>query len=422
MGSLHMRFSCKVFLFAGFLGAFIPALQAQDSTKVNRSLQYSVHVFADIETGTNGMNQYMMNRLTFGGYMTDESIERAEKGIRKNNRIGLISSVGMFADIKGNDTSLSKWIPNVVGLMQENYFGSVISQGAWQLVFRGNGMYKGQSLDLSGTRFTQFSSRKLQFAWSGLRAKNAKGFNYTFYLGISQLLAYRNMSMTSGSLFTDGDVQFVEAQYSADFINTGAVKQSGAGWGAGLGFNMYKTLPNARYGITVEVRDLGFYQVQNAMHLTKNMDQSVRINQSSIGLKSLNTADWLEYLRDTVNQALAPDSAFENRTVLMPFRLGTSFSLGNYIFQLKYVYLPGYLPNLKLRHAKFNLHGNGFGVFPELSLGGFDIVNFDLNFNYSKSIANKHFFVGMQLRGIESMVLPKITHGAGASLQLSYYF
>jgi hypothetical protein len=55
-------------------------------------------------------------------------------------------------------------------------------------------------------------------------------------------------------------------------------------------------------------------------------------------------------------------------------------------------------------------------------LGGFDVVNFDLNFNYSKSIANKHFFVGMQLRGIESMVLPKITHGAGASLQLSYYF
>ena len=94
----------------------------------------------------------------------------------------------------------------------------------------------------------------------------------------------------------------------------------------------------------------------------------------------------------------------------------------NYIFQIKYVYLPGYLPNLKLRHAKWSLYGKGFGVYPELSLGGFDVANMNLNFNYSKSIAKKYFFVSMQLRGIESMLLPKLTHGAGASLQLSYFF
>jgi hypothetical protein len=230
------------------------------------------------------------------------------------------------------------------------------------------------------------------------------------------------MDMAQGSLFTDGNLQFIDAQYSADYINTGAVRQQGRGWGAAVGFNLYKRISGSRTDFSIEVRDLGFYQIQNAMHLTHKMDQSVRINQSSIGLKSLNSADWLEYLRDTVNQTLAPDSSVESRVVLMPFSLRTNFSLGNYIFQIKYVYLPGYLPNLKLRHAKWNLHGKGFGVYPVLSLGGFDVVNFDLNFNYSKSIANKHFFVGMQLRGIESMVLPKITHGAGASLQLSYYF
>lgn len=422
MESLHMRFSCKVFLFFGMGAGWIPSINAQDTLKKFTPLEHSVHVFADIETGSNGMNQYMMNRLALGGYMKDEEIESAEKRIRKQNRIGVLSSVGFYADIKGNDTSLSKWMPNAIGIMQENHFGSSVSEGAWQLLFRGNGKYKGQTLDLGGTRFTQFSSRKLEFAWTGLIPKNTKDYNLTLYLGVSQLLAYRNMDMTQGSLFTDGDLQFIDAQYSADYINTGAVRQQGRGWGAAVGFNLYKRISGSRTDFSIEVRDLGFYQIQNAMHLTQKMDQSVRINQSSIGLKSLNSADWLEYLRDTVNQSLAPDSAFENRAVLMPFRLGSSFSLGNYLFQIKYVYLPGYLPNLKLRHAKWNLHGKGFGVYPVLSLGGFDVVNFDLNFNYSKSIANKHFFVGMQLRGIESMVLPKITHGAGASLQLSYYF
>lgn len=417
-----MRFSCKALLFFGGLLGSGSCLQAQDTIREFAFPDHSVHVFAEIETGSNGMNQYMMNRLALGGYMKDEEIESAEKRIRKQNRIGVLSAVGFYADIKGNDTSLSKWMPNAVGIMQENHFGSSISEGAWQLLFRGNGKYKGQTLDLSGTRFTQFSSRRLEFAWTGLMPKNTKDYNLTLYLGVSQLLAYRNMSMTQGSLFTDGDLQFVDAQYSADYINTGAVRQQGRGWGAAVGFNLYKRLSGSRSDFSIEVRDLGFYQIQNAMHLTHKMDQSVRINQSSIGLKSLNSADWLEYLRDTVNQTLAPDSAFENRAVLMPFRLGTSFSFGNYLFQMKYVYLPGYLPNLKLRHAKWNLNGKGFGVYPELSLGGFDVANLNLNFNYSKSMLKKYFFVSLQLQGIESMILPKLTHGAGAALQLSYYF
>lgn len=423
MVSLNMKRICNLGLII-FATAQVLSANNTDSLTSSKGYMSLVNARVLLESGGSGMNQYMMNRLGFGGYMSGDKIENAEKYIHANNRFGFVAGFSLGAGIHSNtDTSshVSNWVPNSVLVGQNTIVGGNYTLGAWQTVFRGNAPFLAKKLELGKTSFTQFQTREVTAGWDDVYKSSSKNVFVSVFLGVSQLLAYRNLNLESGSLYTDSTRNYVDAGYSAEYTNTGRDGLRGTGWGLKTGFNF--VINAQKKPIVLAIYDLGFYQINGAQYLEKKMSGTVRIQQSEIGVQSLNSADWIEYLRDTVNASLAPDSTTVSKAILAPFYVYSSFHLGNFNMQLEYRYINGYLPRLSIVPHKSIQLFKGMGATPELQLGGFDTYNLNFKLQYYKNYGKpgniRVVNIYAKIWGIEAFAFPQKTRGAGVSLGMS---
>lgn len=398
--------------------------QIQDTTSSKNGI-YGYSTTVVLESGSSGMNQYMLYRMGLGGYMSTEKIENVEKHIHKQNRLGVRSmyEIGILLKASSDTNRKGRFVPSKLYINQQQFLGARHSMGAWQLVFRGNAPYLGKTLDFGNSGFTQFASRSLVARWDRLLTSNSGKLTVSGILGVGQLLAYRKMNITQGSLYTDTSRNYVDVQYAANYSNAGANAGKGMGYGGLLGLDFNWLLNNNRqfYG---GMRDLGWFKYNKADVLTKDMSEPARINQTSIGLKTLNSADWLEYLKDTVNLALAPDSSTNSKWIMAPTRFFLTYQTAKAMVTLDYLRITGYLPRLSYMPSKF-IRLKSVDILPEAQLGGFDTWNVNMQMVYAHSFGTKSdrrfIYAYVQLQGIEAMMFPGLTHGAGLQFGISLF-
>lgn len=415
-----MRRICNLVLVLSLSTSVLRAEGTADSSG-NPVFKHYLGLRFRIESGSNGMNQYMINRLVLGGYMGTEKIEKAEKHIHAHNRMGVAASYSVGFNLKSSADTNHRWLPEYVYLTQNQIVGASFSQGAWQSVFRGNAPYLGQTLNLGKSGFTQFASRAILFQWKELKILPDKSGRIAFDIGLGQLLAYRKLNIKSGSIYTDSSRNYVDAQYSGTYVNGGSNATRGIGYG--MTFGSIVSIPN-KGGLRFGISNLGVYKYNHGDKLSKEMDAPARIHQTTLGLKSLNSTDWINHLKDTVNIALAPDSAKSSAWIVSPFTVFLEFNYKVMKIKMDYIFMQGYLPKLSISPARLVFKKNKFLFNPEFQLGGFDTWNLNAEIMYLNILRNgnrdKGYVHGfLRVQGIEAWALPSLTHGSGVWLGLS---
>lgn len=404
-----------------FIGLLLPisALQAavKDSSDGRRII--GVKLNTDLITGSTGVSQYMLNRLALGGYMSPENIAKSDKHVGENSHAGFGFNASfnvLFDSLSRNGKSLKGLRIYRVGLQLNTIAGATFSQGAFRTVFMGNAPFLGQQLDIKA-RMKQYSTRGISAGW--MMRKN--GGMLKLGVGLEQLLAYRNLNIHDSYLRTDSNASNVYAKLNGTFYNSGQY-HNGYGLVTEVSWQFKSQKKTVRL-LSLGISRLGFYLAPEGNEFSKIMDTAARIQQSEIQLKLLNSSAWVTQQKDTFTRALDPDSNFiKNKLIIAPFHLSADIQIKNLQVKFYYIYINGYLPSATLTPAKpFKV--SGLQVQPALQLGGFDTYNLNLRFG---SLVKLNASIGMdwalQLNGIESMILSKITHGAGAGLGVKVYY
>jgi hypothetical protein len=214
-------------------------------------------------SGSNGLNQYMLNRIALGGYMPTEQIVHAEEKVKGLNRTGFILNAFTYATLSSKpDTAWrKKWRlkPTDIEAVVSTMVGAQFDKGAFQLIFRGNAPYLGQTLEFGRSKLKTYSMRTVfvNFNNSYFNNLGGKKTNFGFQIGLSQLTSYQNLKFTQGSVYTDSNRNYIDAVYSANFNNS--KNNSGLGVGIGLLSNANLNWKSGMIYFSIRLNNLGVY-------------------------------------------------------------------------------------------------------------------------------------------------------------------
>lgn len=404
----------------------------------SKAVSRDLSIVGSVMSGSSGLNQYVLNRLAFGGYISPSDMEKAESRIRKSNRAGFYATFNAeMTLLQKPDTGWrKKWRlkPTGIKYFQFETGGAAFSKGAFQTVFRGNGYFLGETLNLGKSGLTYWSGRSLKVNFGNMW-QGKTGSTFSASIGVGQMTSYRKLNLEKGSIFTEANRSYVDVSYTGDYYSTGARRPGGVGLGIATDLSFDLLIPqNKKDGskrlkpLSINLVNFGLYQASSGTQMSKAMDSALRISQSVIGVNSLNTDAWISNLRDTALGGLSPDSVSQSKWVLAPFYLSANFGFKIWQVRLDYMYVKGYLPRLTFSSTRFSYNLKNIQFKPEFQFGGFDTYNLNLRFNYFKRLANSNksnrYYTGFfaTLNGIEGLILPKNDHGAGLILGFYYGF
>ncbi len=413
MRVLNMKLKFKnLILFVLFFLSF-SSIFSQNKPIQNKAKLAAIKISGGLTTGSGGMSQYMLNRLSLGGYMSHENIHKSDHNLQANSRAGFNANgtISFIFDSTATYNRISKR-PYLykISIDYLNYAGSSFSQGAFRAVFLGNTDFIGQQLELK-TKVLQMSTSQINAAWKW----KLKQGQLTFGAGFGQLHAYRNLNVKNGFLRTDSALQYVDVKINGDLL--------AANYGYGITTELQWAFNNKikrDFQIhNLGLSNLGVYSAPFLNHFSKTMDSGARIHQATITINSLNRNTWITDQRDTFNNAFRPDSAQQSKLIYTPFQVFAEFGLYKYKLLFKYIHIPGYLPSLTIHYKPFLY--KKIQATPALQLGGWDTWNINLGIaNAPKSNPKANLDWMVNFYGLEAFAFPKSTHGAGVIVGLKY--
>jgi hypothetical protein len=416
-------------------------------------------------TGSNVLPFSFMGKMAFGGYITPAATESIESHLKTQNRAGYMQSVGLvFYPLNRRFNSeqykaAGKKAEIVsIGIRNIQMAGLTFSGDAFRLVFRGNGYYKGKTLDVGSNNFFALGMNTVDFGISVPKSKRIE----KLYFSIAQVTQYNLLKTQNMSLYTSAIADSV-------VINGRFYSQSTAGLGfgqKGLGvmITMDRTMRLSSSGsgrlakpIYYGVRDLGllFLPTLSVDSRGYSWDEntgglkpagespikSVTVTQAVVSARDLQLGNWFTTQRDTLNSRLRVNSQKRSGTVISPFTLyaqkelfsirpkeqtDTKKGLGTAIYHamdLNFTYLniPGYVLSTTLSWGSYyrpkgEQKWTSFYSEYYLGLGGFDTWNLGYKgFLKSNIIGMGQTSFMLDLRGLEAWLFPKRQHGAGIS-------
>lgn len=406
------QISEKLFAIA-FLAASVSTVVAQSASPV----LYGFKIMADMQSGSNGVNQAMMNRFLFGGYIPREKMLQADKYLHGNNRAGIYASYGatvLFDSSNHSGKAISHPRLYKIGLELSEQAGATFDQGAFRTVFLGNADFKGQTLSLK----SNIKEYRTTTVWLGWNLKK-KGSSLKFGLGFSDMMSYQNIQVKNGSIRTDSSASNVYAAWNGDIYST-PLKQFNPGVVTEISWQK-KNSKKSVYFSGMGISNFGIYMVKSAWHYTQKMDSMAHIKQAELSFKSLTNSAWASQNADTFSKALTPDSSKEKLTVWSPYRLFADFQLGKIKLGFNYIHIPGYIPAATIAPSK-PLKLGALNVTPSLQLGGFDTYNINVSAGGLAGMAGEWKIDWLvKVYGVEGFVAPGMTHGGGVMLGVKIY-
>lgn len=416
-------------------------------------------------TGSNVLPFSFMGKMAFGGYITPAATESIESHLKSQNRAGYLQSSGLvlyplkrrFHSEQFHAASNKVEVVSI-GIRNIQMAGLTFSGDAFRLVFRGNGYYKGQTLEVGSNKFFAMGMNTVDFGISVPKSKRIE----KLYFSIAQVTQYNLLKTQDMSLYTSSIADSV-------VINGRFYSQSTAGLGfgqKGLGvmMSMDRTMQIGSSGsgrlskpIYYGARDLGLLFLptlsvdsrgyswdENTSGLKPAGESQIRpvtVTQAVVSSRDLQLGNWFTSQRDTLNSRLKVNSQKRSGTVISPFTLYAQRELFSYspnnqnsskkglggaflhVMDLNFTYLniPGYQLSTTLSWGSFyrpkgEQKWTSFYSECYLGLGGFDTWNLGYKgFLKSNIIGLGQTSFMIDLRGLEAWIFPKRQHGAGIS-------
>ncbi len=302
MKKIHLLFTLFpfTFLFAQEIYQF-----KADSVSLNNRLELK----GSLEHFATNISSGIQNKLLFGGFISNEVIEKNVAKQRELNYLGVDVPVEMIY-LNGNKGFIKDSL--AWGIKAGSYtFGGVnYSKPLFQLIFQGNTQFLGDTVNLGETR-----SKLLSFQKAGFGIFNRyKGFS--LFLNAVNVSAYAQMNMSSFFLEQneDGSSIGIKARGDVNF-------HEGTGFSKGLGicldaeYTFMSEWINKRRGLfQVSAQNIGFAFLKNTVNYSMNTSLSYsgfKFNQLlTDGILPNTSSEWLDSLGITKTN--------KERTVLLP--------------------------------------------------------------------------------------------------------
>jgi hypothetical protein len=375
-----------------------------------------VSVDLNIESGSNGMSKDMVNRLVWGGYISNEIKSQSATLLKATNNFGYMANYGMSAFIKGNAK-----FDYLIGFKSQEVANSLYTKDFFNLMFYGNQSYKGGTANLGNT---SVNALKFQEAKFGIMMHNVDSVGK---IGVSvsvlkgqQLFYFKTNENSSLYTSADGSELVLNSNFNmaiSDTNNTGIGAWNGIGASADIFFEtIYKSKWNQKCMLTVNVNNLGF------INWWKN---SVQYSSDSTFRYSGYTVKNINDLRDSTINRISQDSLLvdlangrsENFNVNIP----TSLILVNKVYfsekyrlsaGFRHIYNANYKPyvflepELKHKNVCYTLHV-GYGGYAKLNVG------------FSATWNTKAWFVKAGSNSLQGFVAPNASFSQGFFLSVA---
>lgn len=418
--NMHNISSFFIFIF---LLAITPASIAQyNSDFMNyEHTGKSVSINAEYEAGSNGIQNAMVNKLIFGGFIDQTMKDAALNKMRGYNQMGLNLNydVNAFFGRKKNYAFL-------IGIKNQEILNATYTKDFYQLMFYGNKPFLDKTANFTGTNINALRFQEIKFGVMMHKVDTTAkiGVSVSFVKG-EQLFYIR--ARNNSSLYTnaDGTELIFQSNFNMAVSDTGKKKNlwsfNGIGASADIFFETpYKSKIGTHSILTVNANNIGF------IHWSEN---SLQYSSDSVlkfdGYKVNNILD----LKDSTLNQINTDSILREvtnaRKESFNTNIPTNLILMNKIFFKKgyavaagfrYMFHSNYKPYVFLE-PEYKIK-NKLTVTVHIGYGGYTRLNTGLALTYN----TKGWFVRLGSNSLQGYILPKQTFGQGVYLSIAKKF
>jgi hypothetical protein len=383
-------------------------------------MKRSVSANLDFDAGSNGMNNKMMTRLLFGGYIDNGMKDESSKLLKGKNNLGvnLVYSVNAF--LKGNDK-----VDILVSVKDQEILNATYTSDFYNLMFYGNKMYEGKTANLAGSNINalRFQEVKVGFIRHHFDSVAKIGVSVSFLKGEQLFFLKANKG---SSLYTSGDGSEIifNSNFSmalSDTSNKKFLGFNGVGASADIFFETpYKSRIGKRSVLVVNANNIGFiHWLNNSVQY--NSDSTLRFSGYHVNnIFDLKDSTLNRINRDSVVYSLT-HARKESFNVNIPtnlviinriyfgrqrFSLSTGF---RHIFNANYIPYVFVEPEYRIKNFLFAFH-TGYGGYVRLNVGASVCWN------------TKGWYVRLGSNSLQGYVLPAKTAGQGLFVSIAKKF
>ena len=394
-----------------FLLFFSTAIRAQYNTAFTKydGAGRSVSANLDFDAGSNGMNNSLINRLVWGGYIDDDLKKSSEKYLKAKNNLGVNLSYDVSAFLKGG-----KKFDLLIEVKNQEILNATYTGDFYNLMFYGNKSYKGKTANLAGSNVNALRFQEVKFGTILHHFDSIAKIGMSISLLKGEQLFYLKANKNS-SLFTssDGSEIVLNSNFSMALSDTNhkdLTTFNGIGASADIYFETpYKSKIGKKSVLIVNANNIGFihwrnnsvqYNSDSAFHFTGYRINNIvdlkdstlnRINSDSMLLSLTNAR------REPFNVNIPTNLVIINKIYFgrQDFCLSTGF---RQIFNANYIPYVFIEPQYRYKQVLFAFH-TGYGGYGRLNVG--TSVTFNL----------KGWYIRCGSNSLQGYILPKYTTG-----------
>jgi hypothetical protein len=407
-----------------FIMLFILSLAASGQYNTNfllyNKLGRSVSANLDFETGSNGFTNELLNKLIWGGHISNDLKARASKNMHNRSNFGIALNYDVTAFVKGG-----KRFDFLIGVKNQEVLNAAFTRDFFNLAFYGNQMFRGREARLGNCSVNalRFQEIKMGLIMHHVDTSGRIGLSVSFLKG-EQLFFIRTFGKSNLFTSADGSEIVLNSNFSMALSDTGNKKLgsfNGIGASADVFFETpYKSKKGRRCMLTVNANNIGFIYWRN---------NSVQYSSDSVlkfsGYEVRNIYD----LKDSTLKKINRDSILRDLSNARhePFNvfIPTNLVLINRIFYnngkfalatgFRYVFNANYVPNVFVEPEYY--YKNLILVF-HAGYGGYARINLGASATYN----GKKFFVRLGSNSLQGFILPQYSYGMGIFFSTAYKF
>jgi hypothetical protein len=339
----------------------------------------SVAISLDFEAGSNGMAGTLVNRLLWGGHISNEVKSESAKLQKARNNFGVALNYGANAFVKGG-----KKHDYLIGFKNQEVVNATYSRDFFNLMFYGNQMYRGRTADLSNCNVNALRFQEVKFGAIMHRVDTIGKIGVSISVIKGEQLFFINTQKNS-NLFTsaDGSELFLNSNFNmalSDTSNKGLGGFNGIGAAADIYFETpYKGKLGKRSILTVNANNIGFiHWWRNSVQYSS--DSSLRFRGYQITsindlrdstLNQINNDSLLMQLsnarKENFNVNIPTNLVIINKVYFGQERFALSLGFRN-IFNANYKPYIFLEPEQRFGHWLLALH-TGYGGYTRLNVG-----------------------------------------------------
>ena len=381
----------------------------------------SVSINADFDAGSNGIQNYMMNKFLFGGYIDTKTKDAALNKMRGYNQLGINLNYDISLFIGKNPK-----YDFLVGLKNQEILNATYTRDFYQLLLYGNKPFLDQTANFSGTNINALRFQELKFGIIMHQVDSTAkiGISVSFLKGeqLFYIKANKNSSLYTNA---DGTELIFNTNFNMALSDTSTKKDvwsfNGIGASADIFFETpYKSKVGRQSVLTVNANNIGFihwaekslqyssdsilkfdgYHINNILDLKDSTLQ--KVNTDSVIRKATNAR------QEAFNTNIPTNLIIINKIYFSRmFNLNTGF---------RYVFHSNYKPYLFIE-PEYKI-ANRFTLSLHVGYGGYTRLNAGLALVYT----NKNWFVKLGSNSLQGYILPKQTYGQGLYFSLAKKF